>query len=201
MATPRKELLEQLYVRDKRSVKSIAVQLQYSESGVNYLLKKYRIQKRSISDALYLKHNPGGDPFEAIKVCSLEDMFLFGLGIGLYWGEGNKRNNSSIRLGNSDPGLIKTFIDFLERIYQIKRDKLRFGLQIFSDVSSTEAVTFWSKNLAVPKNSFQKVIITPVRGVGTYKIKSKYGVLTVYFHNKKLRDILCGEIEKLRRVG
>ena len=42
---------------------------------------------------------------------------------------------------------------------------------------------------------FQKVIVTPTRGKGTYKHKSEYGVLTVYFNNSKLKKIMDGLIE------
>jgi len=33
--------------------------------------------------------------------------------------------------------------------------------------------------------------------MGTYKRKIKHGVLTIYYNNKKLRDILCKEIKNL----
>ena len=57
-----------------------------------------------------------------------------------------------------------------------------------------------SKILKISSSQFYKTIITPSRGVGTYKDKFKYGVLTIHFNNKKLRDILCGEIENLRKL-
>ncbi len=37
--------------------------------------------------------------------------------------------------------------------------------------------------------------------IGTYRQKSAHGVVTVYFHNKKLRDILLAEIEKIKELG
>ena len=41
-------------------------------------------------------------------------MFLFGLGIGIYWGEGTKVDSiSSLRVANSDPGILRSFTGFV----------------------------------------------------------------------------------------
>lgn len=37
--------------------------------------------------------------------------------------------------------------------------------------------------------------------MGTYRKKTQHGVLTLYFNNKKLRDIIIGEIEKMKKIG
>jgi len=42
----------------------------------------------------------------------------------------------------------------------------------------------------INKNQFFKVITTPARSSGTYREKSKWGVLTVYFSNMKLKKLL-----------
>lgn len=169
-----------------------------SAHQVGYWIRKYKIKSRSISEAVYLKHHPSGDPFEFRWPKTIQQAKLFGLGLGLYWGEGNKANKNSIRLGNSDPKLIKSFIRFLEQIYGVSKNRLRFGLQIFSDVNPKNALKFWTTKLKVKPAQFQKVIVTPSRGPGTYRKKSKYGVLTVQFHNKKLRDVIFKEIDNLR---
>ena len=127
-------ILKKLYLKEKKSVFEIAGLLKCSESKVNYWIRKYKIPKRSISDAIYIKHNPKGDPFRVNMPKNLEETKLFGLGLGLYWGEGNKANKNSIRLGNTDPKLIKNFIEFLIKFFSIKKSDLKFGLQIFSDM-------------------------------------------------------------------
>jgi hypothetical protein len=53
----------------------------------------------------------------------------------------------------------------------------------------------------VSPKQFYKTICTPSGKVGSYREKSKHGVLTVYFNNKKLRDHLVAEIEKMRQLG
>jgi len=192
--------LEQWYLHDKKSVHDIARTLQRSESGINYWLKKFSIPKRSISEAAYTKHNPKGDPFSSRTFKIDNDSFLFGLGIGLYWGEGTKRNLCQVRLGNTDPHLVRTFLLFLRNFYKIDDSRLRFALQIFTDMNQKKEEKFWQEFLNINAKQFYKTINTRSGRIGTYREKSKHGVLTVYFNNKKLRDLLISEIEKLKKL-
>ncbi len=196
-----KSLLVQLYVNEKKSVFEIARRERCSQGKINYWLSKYRIAKRSISEAIYTRHNPLGDPFDVKPVNDEKTAFLFGLGIGLYWGEGTKRSVSQVRLGNTDPYLINMFVLFLERAYGVNRKKLKFALQIFTDMDVRRELKFWQEFLDVSSKQFYKTVVTQSGRIGTYREKSKHGVLTVYFNNKKLRDVLVGEIEKMRSLG
>ncbi len=175
----------------------IARKFRCSESRINYWLKKFGIPKRSISDAVYQKHNPNGDPFCFSQPNTLERAFLYGLGMGLYWGEGTKASKTAVRLGNSDPRLVKAFISFLEQIYGIRREKLRFGLIIFSDMDEERVRTYWQKTLGFSAKHFMKTTIKPERSGGTYTRKTEYGVLTVYFNNSKLQKDICDTIKGL----
>ena len=105
--------LRRLYSDEHKSAQEIAEIFNCSSNRINYWLKKYYITKRSISDAIYIKHNPNGDPFEFVPPRNIEEAKLFGLGLGLYWGEGNKANKNTVRLGNTDPVLLNKFIEFL----------------------------------------------------------------------------------------
>lgn len=195
-----KEKLEKLYVGKGKSMQEIATVLGCSVNKIQYWMVKHGILSRSISDAVYLKNNPNGDPFQFQKPKTLTAAKLFGFGLGLYWGEGTKANKHSVRLGNTDPSLLAVFIKFLEEIFSIDRRDLKFGLQIFSDMTEKETLDFWTKTLTIKKSQFYKTTITPYRSIGTYRQKTKYGVVTVYYHNKKLRDRLVGLLE-LERIS
>jgi len=195
-----KNILADFYLNKHYSSVQIGQRLGCSSSAIDYWLYKHSIKKRSISEAMYVRKNPSGDPFKILPTDSIKSSFLHGLGLGLFWGEGNKRDLNSVRLGNSDPALIAKFIEFLKGAYDIDIDKLRFGLQVFNDSNAKKCLEFWSSYLNVPEGSFQKVVVTSIRGKGSYKNKSEHGVLTVYFCNKRLRDIICGSIEKLRNA-
>ena len=185
--------LEDLYVKRRLSSPEISHKLKCSGHKINYWLSKYKIPKRSIGDAIYIKNNPDGDPFKIKTIKTLEDARLWGLGVGLYWGEGNKKSKDSIRLGNTDPALIRQFLEFLIKILGVNKNKIRFGLQIFSDMHSEKVQQFWLKALKpfnVRREQFYKVTVTPARSIGTYREKSKFGVLSVYFANVKLKKII-----------
>ena len=175
-------------------MQDIAYILKCSVHQVRYWMDKYGIQTRSISEAIYLKNNPNGDPFHFMEPKTIKDAILYGMGIGLYWGEGTKANKNAVRLGNTDPKLLKKFIDFLVIIYQVKKNDMKFGLQIFTDIDIHKAIDFWVHALNIKPNQIYKPIITKSGSLGTYRKKSEYGVLTVFYGNTKLRNLLVSQL-------
>lgn len=194
-----KSYLQEAYLSKKQSVNQIAKEHGCSQNKITYWLQKHNIKKRSIADAVYVRSNPDGDPFSFERPKNNGTWFLYGLGLGLFWGEGNKMNKNSVRLGNTDLDLIKQFLYFLKVIYQVDERKLRFGLQLFNDIPKERALHYWSLNLGVSKDKFQKIVVTKSIRKGTYRKKSDYGVLTVYFSNTKLRDTIMSAITELRK--
>ena len=184
-----REYLIRLY-KSGLSQKDIANKTNLTYFQVRYRFQKYNILKRSWSEATYVKRNPKGDPFKIKKKLTIAEVELRGVGLGLYWGEGTRRSKNSVKLSNTDPRLIRKFIKFLLKICGINKNKLRFSLQIFSDIDSKKALNFWLKELKAKPNQFTKIVVTPSRGKGTYKNKIQHGVLTVNCHNKKLREII-----------
>ena len=187
-----REQLYHLYIQDRKSAAEIARILKCSENRVNYWLKKFDIKKRTISEAIYLKKNPNGDPFVFRLPETKDEAILFGMGIGLYWGEGTKASMNTVRLGNSDPALLREFKRFLETFYNVNPDDFRYHLHIFSDIDINEARQFWMKELGIKENQFYKPMVTRTGKLGTYRRKSRYGVLTIYYGNIKLRNNLIG---------
>ena len=191
-----KNILVKLYLREGKSVQEVAGAFNNSPSGIRYWMKKYNIKSRTISEAIYQKNNPNGDPFKLKYPSTIEGAKLFGLGVGLYWGEGTKADKNTVRLGNTDPDLIKKFIEFLTRIFQVSKDDMKFGLQLFTDIDEKDAMLFWTKKLKIKREQFYKVSVNISTRTGTYRKKSRYGVLTVYYHNKKMRDLLVSLLPK-----
>jgi hypothetical protein len=183
-----KEKLEKLYNKGL-SMMEIAVKTGCSNSGVRYLAEKYNIPRRSRSEANYLKYNPVGNPFKIKKLKTKKDLELFNLGIGLFLGEGTKKNKYNVALANSDPGIIKLFLVFIRQICGVKDFKIKAALNIFDDMNLNEALNFWQKETGIPHLRFATSIIRKSKG-GTYKNKSKYGTLTVYVSNMKLKALM-----------
>ena len=192
-----KAKLIKLYTVDQRSAKEIGDLFRCSMHKVKYWLARYDIKKRTISEAIYAKSNPDGDPFLWREPTTLKAARLWGVGMGLYWGEGTKASTHAVRLGNTDPNLIRIFIKFLTVCCGIDGKKLRFGLQVFSDTNPTGVLAFWKKTLKVSKDRFFKTTITQSGKIGTYRHKNTTGVLTIYFGNKKLRDLLNAKLARV----
>lgn len=87
---------------------------------------------------------------------SKRDLFLAGL--FLYWGEGTKAQNSLVALTNTNPAVLKFFIDWL-KLLGVKNKDLKVKLHLYSDMNIKENLDFWSKELKIPKNQFYKPYI------------------------------------------
>ena len=192
-----KEKLERLY-RGGLSMMEIAKEVGYSPSGVKHWMDKYNIPRRSWSEATYVKRNPNGDPFKIKNKLNLKESELNGLGLGIYCGEGDKSsNNTSVRLSNTDPTLIKKFKEFLVKIYGVKKEKFRYSLVMFNDGDKIKAVKFWEAHLGIKRNQLGKIVIIPPQGRGTYKEKNQFGVLTITVSNSKLKEKILEELKQI----
>ena len=188
-----------LYADCRLSVSEIAKKLDVSTGSVNWWMAKYKIKKRNRSEANYAKYNKDGDPFKIKKIDNIEDAITYGFGLGLFWGEGNKISKTSLRLGNTDPDLLKAYIKFLRKVCQVKEEKIRFGLQLFNDSDQDEAMNFWLSALGVARSQFMETIsVVPPQGKGSYRKKNKLGVVTVYVNNIKLVDWMHSQLRNFR---
>lgn len=43
-------------------------------------------------------------------------------------------------------------------------------------------------------------MVTKSGSIGTYRSKNRYGVVTIYFGNTKLRDILVGQVAEIAQL-
>ena len=192
------DVLRKLY-SGGQSFAEIAKTLNCSVHKIKYWMGKYKIPSRSISEAVYLKSNPTGDPFKIKENLSKNDMFLFGLGIGIFWGEGNKSLSSSgLRVANTDPGIIKTFRNFVKSIFGLEDRRFSYSLICFNDSDPDTSRRYWANQLKISPEKFGKITIIPKQGMGTYKKKSLYGVCTVLANNSKLRRLVLEKIEELK---
>jgi len=66
--------------------------------------------------------------------------------IGLYWGEGTKRDFSII---NSDPKLLQAFMLCL-RAANISIERVSLSLRVHNDISIEASKIFWARTLGVP---------------------------------------------------
>lgn len=179
-------------------MQEISAKTGWSYHQVTYWMDKHDIPRRSLSEAIYTKQNPKGDPFKIKKLKTKRDLELFNLGVALFLGEGTKKNKHNVILSNTNPKILKLFLKFLKEICGVESQKIRAALNIFDDVNLEEALNFWQKTMGIPHSMFAMPTIRKSRG-GTYKNKSKYGTLTVYVSNTKLKKLIDKYCEETLR--
>lgn len=107
------------------------------------------------------------------------------IAVCLYWGEGTKKDFS---LSNTDPDLIKVFVDCLE-VFGIPKERLSIHIRLYEDLDQQKAIAFWAKIIGIPKSQIKSVNILS----GKKKGKLLYGMC-------RLRVMKAGYYLKLFRV-
>jgi hypothetical protein len=90
----------------------------------------------------------------------------------LYWGEGGKRD---FNFTNSDPVMIKIFVNWLEKILKINSNDLRVSIRIYEDLDKEKSLNYWSKIIGIPVNKFASVNILKGKKLG----KLEYGLCRI----------------------
>jgi hypothetical protein len=107
---------------------------------------------------------------------------LFLIGLGIYWGEGDKTDNGRVAVINTDPELLRTMVGFYRQCLGILDSSLRIGLFIYEDINKDATILFWSEKLKISRSQFIKLQVLKSRSRLT-KNKSKYGICSLYFSN------------------
>jgi hypothetical protein len=89
----------------------------------------------------------------------------------LYWGEGNKRE---LNLINSDPALIRVFVECLYSI-GVKKEDLKITLRMYEDNDVSKIKRFWSNLLEIPTSQISNINILKGKKEG----KLKFGMCRV----------------------
>ena len=95
----------------------------------------------------------------ADEIGQLTERELFIIGVALYWSEGAKDKEYSLRecvtLVNSDPGLINVYLAWLD-LLAVDRAQLRFRVQIHESADVEAAEGFWAQLVGVSVDSLQR---------------------------------------------
>lgn len=105
-----------------------------------------------------------------VKNLSRKEKMLFLA--ALYWAEGNKKDFS---LSNTDPYLIKVFVECMRDIFDIPENKFRVSVRIYEDLDKETCLSFWSKVTDIPKEKFVNVNVLQGKKIG----KLQYGMCRV----------------------
>lgn len=90
----------------------------------------------------------------------------------LYWAEGSKKD---FNLSNTDPEMIRVFVQGLEEIFAVPRDQIRVSIRTYEDLDKEKCLDFWSKIVGIPKDRFINVNILKGKKQG----KLRYGMCRI----------------------
>ena len=107
----------------------------------------------------------------------------------LYLGEGFKKTNET-GLGNSDPLILKFFIQALNKNYGIAPNKIKCELHLRADQNPQKLKKYWSRELQIPIKNFTSVSID----------KRTLGKPT-YDYYKGVCVLRCGTVAIQRRLS
>lgn len=191
------DFLRKLYIAEKKSMREIAGVCSCSVHKVAYWITAYSIPVRGQSEAVHYARNKIITPssFKEKEVDVENASFMYGLGLGLYWGAGAQSGNA-IRMGSENPKIINAFIYFLSSAYGVKKDSLRFGLRVPRDTNMNDALVFWMDTLSVSRAQFQKPFISKTHKKRSDNNVNGYGFITLYFYNSKLKHTIRNVIER-----
>jgi hypothetical protein len=174
-----------------KDIKLSEKQLEKLKSRTQKALQAGRIKKQKQDEVLKLNNEKKLLQKALSKVGNLSGRDLFIAGIALYWGEGFK-NRHEHRLGfcNSDPGMIKFYIKWLEKSFGIKKDSIiaRLTLNDSYKDRTEEIGNYWLSIAGLKKNQFTKTFYQQTKWKKQYSDDNYHGVLRI--HVKDSLDLL-----------
>ena len=186
------------------SYSEILKQIPVAKSSLSLWLKSVKLaesQKQRLTDKKLASARRGAQKMKDIRIAltkqikdkarkeigKLTERELFLIGIALYWAEGSKEKEyspgSRMVFSNSDPYMIKLFLEWLIKIIKIPREKIFFSVYIHESHRDNleKAVNHWSKYAGFSKERFNKIyfkknkIHTKRKNIG----KNYFGLLRI----------------------
>lgn len=108
----------------------------------------------------------------------------------LYWCEGAKSSYHGVDFINSDPDLIKLFLDLFRNTFSLDEKKFRACVHLHQYHDPEKQLNFWTQITNIPKNQFIKPYLKPHTGKRT---RENYpGCIAVRYHsNDVARQLLA----------
>ncbi|MBI5670462.1 MAG: hypothetical protein HZC41_20920 [Chloroflexi bacterium] len=119
-------------------------------------------------------------------------------GCMLYWGEGRKHKNHLV-LTNSDPTLLKFFVDFLKNTLQVQEKEITLHINCYlnNEQKVEEIEQYWVNALQLPQSCLRHTIANALPASSQQRgRKLVYGVCQVRVDNTRLVQHIFGAIQE-----
>jgi len=126
---------------------------------------------------------------------------LYVMGLTIFWTEGNQsqkgKGGKRIEVVNSNPAIIKIFLDFFRKFFNIEENRLRGRVQVHNKNEIKKSEFFWSKLTKIPRKQFLKPLIKVNKNQKTSTNILPYGTFTVTYNDTELFRKLTKNIQKI----
>ena len=121
------------------------------------------------------------------------------VGCMLYWAEGSKSRNS-VEFVNSDPEMVRYFVEFLRRQYELPNQAFRIACNLFADhiERQREIEQFWLDAMSLPQTCLRKSTVNVYSKYSQKKRQNKlpYGTVRVVVHSTRVVQSIYGAIQE-----
>ncbi|HRY62599.1 MAG TPA: hypothetical protein P5056_02425 [Candidatus Paceibacterota bacterium] len=146
--------------------------------GLTGRMKGAEMNKKSKESRIELAKKDSED-----RLSKLSEKDLFVCGLSLYWAKGSKSPSSRFCFTNSDPAMIKIFLNFLYKIYNVQKKAIMPKIAINETHRDREKIVlkYWSNLLGIPLGQFRNTSFNKT------KIKKIYDNHDKYFGTMSIR--------------
>jgi transcriptional regulator with XRE-family HTH domain len=135
----------------------------------------------------------------AKEIGKLSSREIFVAGLFLYWGEGYKTAPTTTALANTDPAMLKFYVEWL-KLLKVPLEKIKVRIHLYQDMDKDEVIKYWKKELGLPGPCFGQAYVKKSKLSGlTYKNGFGRGTCNVLVYNRDLNDYVLAGVKYLRK--
>lgn len=192
------------------SYSAIKRELGISKSTASNWLNKYPLSHEQL-DKLQFHNEHRIESFRATMARKKQDLFdtairnqqniigdltekeLYLCGLALYWGEGGKTQYSSLTFANTDPRMIRFFLEWLRRAICYPDNRIKIKLHLYKDMNIDQEINYWQDITRLSLEHFSRPYIkkTTLRGL-TFKTRGHGTCNVVACGLKFARPVFAG---------
>jgi hypothetical protein len=118
----------------------------------------------------------------------------------LFWAEGGKQRNT-LRFTNSDPEMVRFFVNFLRRCFELDDEAIRLTCNLFADhvERQREIEQFWLNVAGLPDTCLCRSTVNVYSKYSQKKRKNKlpYGTCRIAVSRTRVVQSVFGAIQEL----
>jgi hypothetical protein len=182
-----------IWVRDIELTESQRLQLQLRNPAFNRQLEAWRANAERARKRRLAYQAEG-------RTLARRNDPTHAAGVMLYWAEGDKGNKNTARISNSDPDLLRFFLEFLRTSLGVKDERVRMTCYLFADhlERQWEVEHFWLDALRLPRSCLCKSIVNVYSQHSQKKRINKlpYGTCRLAVHDTRVVQSIFGSIQE-----